>query len=413
MAEIFSSAYFTIAASGAESGEQGLWGREKMIEFTKAHDGVSYTVCVCGLIFHELRDSRHPSLGGEIIPFPTATSLTLRERAWCLQEELLSTRLVHSTRREVIFICLEGTICECEPCWMPRFQLPPLVGENDNNTSETWSEMTCHYSQRKITFWQDRLPALSSLTTIFEKDGGRYLAGLWEFHLLENLLWYSVGGCRAKPPNPSICSPPSWSWASIESGTIYPRMMETWYSMNNIAEVVESVVYPSTSDPRGMVSRGYVTLLGPLLPLQSAWQAQGGDCPFNPEDPGEFWGGLRLILRPSWCPQSDQSWRKDAEVVCDFDDIGNIWPMSENTVFEDAMFFVILGGPSNSHKIGSNCFEGLVVKRLTHLDDIQAKSMKGQESELAYARVGTGRMWIHQMDAEQVIDELTQRITIL
>ncbi|KAI1560982.1 HET domain containing protein [Pyrenophora tritici-repentis] len=307
MANIFASAYLTIAASGAENGNQGLWNRVKMAKFTKPYGNSDYTVCVRERFDHELHfEHEHEARNRQLST--RGSELTLRKRAWCLQEELLSKRVVHFTRQEIVFVCLEATICECIPFWENRFKLILHFGNDSIYKTESWCELVRIYSGRNITFWQDRLPALSSLTNYFEKDAGQYLAGLWEAQLPACILWFTIHGRRAKPPNPSICSPLSWSWASIEGGIIdfeeqNPPDLEGWdkkgfWWIRSVTDIIEGVVYPSTSDPRGMVSGGYMTLVAPMLPLRSIARycvnSDGSDWRHEPH----------LIFQPGWAPHT-------------------------------------------------------------------------------------------------------------
>ncbi|EFQ87314.1 hypothetical protein PTT_17195 [Pyrenophora teres f. teres 0-1] len=348
MANIFASAYLTIAASGAENGNQGLWNRVEMTKFTKPYGSSNYTVCVRERFDHELHF------------------------------------------------------------------------EHDIYKTESWCELVRIYSGRNITFWQDRLPALSSLTNYFQNDAGRYLAGLREAQLPACLLWFTIHGRRAKPPNPSISSPPSWSWASIDSGIVdfeeqQPPDLEGWdkkefWWIRSVTEVIESVVYPSTSDPRGMVSGGYITLAAPMLPLKSmvdySVDSDGSDWRHEPH----------LIFQPGWAPQSNDGWLKDSLVFCNFDDMGSLLQTPKNKPFDgNVVFFVLRIIHSFVQTVESQkChYEGLVLRQLTHLNEIQAKSMKARENEPTYARVGTGRMDIHKMDIEEVVEKLRQTITIL
>ncbi|CAK7240329.1 MAG: hypothetical protein STHCBS139747_001768 [Sporothrix thermara] len=113
---------------------------------------------------------------------------------------------------------------------------------------------------------------------------GTYLAGLWEKDLPFSLLWVSKYGEGQRPqqyfslPSPSagsaadspISSPPSWSWASVENRVISFQRWNppTTPQMVASAEVLRAVVFPSTSDPRGLVAGGRLTLRGPVAKLR-------------------------------------------------------------------------------------------------------------------------------------------------
>jgi len=128
MADKISSVYLTIAAPGAENENQGLWNRAKMSKFIKSYYGSSYTVCVREQFEPEIYfDRRHIAREAQLLP--QSSESTLRKGAWCLQEELVPTRVVHFTRREVVFIYLEGIICESMSLWENLFKLIRLSNE--------------------------------------------------------------------------------------------------------------------------------------------------------------------------------------------------------------------------------------------------------------------------------------------
>jgi hypothetical protein len=109
MADIFSNAYLTIAASAAENGQEGLLNRHKLPRINLEHNSKAYSLCFRDMKSHEMREQ-------DSVPFPEKTELTLRKRAWCFQEELLSRRVVHFTKDEIVFVCREATMCECTTC---------------------------------------------------------------------------------------------------------------------------------------------------------------------------------------------------------------------------------------------------------------------------------------------------------
>lgn len=104
MAGIYERAYITLAAtSAADSGEGFLTTRETSRELFGVHKcGVPFSVYVRrrvghAALFHGVHAKFHP----------------LFSRGWCFQERLLSRRVLHFTRNEIIFECGEGMRCEC------------------------------------------------------------------------------------------------------------------------------------------------------------------------------------------------------------------------------------------------------------------------------------------------------------
>lgn len=116
MASIYEGARLVLAASSSVDGNGGcLFGREPYLEVQgKSHDGVPYTFFARkGLkhdVFNSLLDGKRLERGPEelvIRPYPLFT------RAWCFQERLLATRMLHFTKGEMVFDCLTEINCEC------------------------------------------------------------------------------------------------------------------------------------------------------------------------------------------------------------------------------------------------------------------------------------------------------------
>lgn len=250
MADIFSNAYLTIAASAAKSGQEGLLNRTKNPQFSILHTAEVYTVFTHRFINHELRmmyddkDWNHDYRCSDETTFPKLTELTLRERAWCLQEEILSTRVIHFTQDEMVFICREGTICERQSDWVSRFALPPFIGVGDKSPLSVWMKIIMHYSGRDISFLKDKLPALSGLRSDFEQNAGRYLGGFWEFHMPECLLWQSFNGCRPRQSSSEEFDPTSWSWASMDGQIYWSDIAPYMYTI--VAELLGAEMYSSS-----------------------------------------------------------------------------------------------------------------------------------------------------------------------
>ncbi|CAK7218900.1 hypothetical protein SBRCBS47491_003662 [Sporothrix bragantina] len=185
--------------------------------------------------------------------------------------------------------------------------------------SKAWSDAIEQYTYRSLTFVEDRLPALSGLAAFYAQLAtgnrnaigslgepsstsnssssfssstpstsvlGKYLAGLWEKDLPFSLLWVSKYGEGQRPrqsassssssstsPSSSdkpISCPPTWSWASVENRIIsFQRWSPpTAPGMEARTQVLDTVIFPSTSDPRGIVSGGRLTLRGPVARLR-------------------------------------------------------------------------------------------------------------------------------------------------
>lgn len=131
-----------------------------------------------------------------------------------------------------------------------------------------WFQIVQEYSSRDLTYWRDRLPALSGIArAMYHKtpgianreysgkvrmDGPNYLAGLWNSHDLEKqLFWYRASNPEAPsgPPNA-----PTWSWVSVK-GMI--SLIQGWHAMSmRTLRVISADVDLVTGDEFGTCRGG-------------------------------------------------------------------------------------------------------------------------------------------------------------
>ena len=104
MAEVYEGAYITIAATSAADCNDGcISPREASKEILGVHDcGKPFSVFV------------RPRLGHAALFFSNNDSeYPVFQRGWCFQERILSRRVLHFTKKELIFECSEGLRCDC------------------------------------------------------------------------------------------------------------------------------------------------------------------------------------------------------------------------------------------------------------------------------------------------------------
>jgi hypothetical protein len=101
------------------------------------------------------------------------------ERAWILQEEMLSLRKIYYAKGSMYWACQEAKMHETNE--------ETIMSEADWN----WDEPVYNYT-RKLTYQTDKLIALHGLAAAMQKCRplDRYLAGLWQNELPGNLLWF-------------------------------------------------------------------------------------------------------------------------------------------------------------------------------------------------------------------------------
>jgi hypothetical protein len=233
MLRIYLDAQFTISAAGAENCNQGFLAEQE--QFNDSYKG--------GPFFLPLRTDED-TMGSVLIMEDThswsevvSRRQPLNERAWTLQEALLTPRLLIFTDLNMVWRCqnkYEPDFCENIGAYSWRHQrerndvtshpwyeavnqwgyifddrrkiddsLEIDVSENETSVHEglqktpnapAWKRfrsMVEAYSKRKLSNLSDKLPAISALAEIFASHiQGDYLAGLWRRYLVYDLMWW-------------------------------------------------------------------------------------------------------------------------------------------------------------------------------------------------------------------------------
>ncbi|KAH6706503.1 heterokaryon incompatibility protein-domain-containing protein [Leptodontidium sp. MPI-SDFR-AT-0119] len=196
------------------------------------------------------------------------------QRAWCFQETFLAPRSIFFGRDQVYWECRyvrasesipEGFSCAGEAG--SRFDLEREEGHLRQLLE--WFKIVQEYSSRNLTYWYDRLPALSGIARAMyhktpdianreysgkrRKDGPDYLAGLWNSHDLEKqLYWYRASNPEAAPSGPP--NAPTWSWASVK-GQI--SLIQGWHAMSlRTLHVISADIELATDDEFGSCRGG-------------------------------------------------------------------------------------------------------------------------------------------------------------
>ncbi|KAH6878052.1 heterokaryon incompatibility protein-domain-containing protein [Alternaria rosae] len=150
-------------------------------------------------------------------------------RAWTLQEEEMSQRLLCFGARRVHFSCPMQEMTEMEDIHSKAASifshklLRYEEGEPDEYIRREWHRLVSSYVHRQSTKSTDRFPAVAGLAKLVaEATKWTYVAGLWRNSLLEELLWYIVfpHSCptreelleRLDVGSTDKYIGPSWSW---------------------------------------------------------------------------------------------------------------------------------------------------------------------------------------------------------
>ncbi|KAF8846946.1 HET-domain-containing protein [Acephala macrosclerotiorum] len=236
MSEVYANAFITIAATASPHSRGGLFGaaqaaqRRQSYVLMKSPDG-SATLPLCSRISaqHWWQYYAPESTCGENygVESRDANVFPLLHRGWIFQERILSPRVLHFSRDEVILECAHGNTCQCFGEWLqgsshiqellkPHFSAQKLLSLKDQKDTTTamasWRQVLEQYSVLQFTFAKDRVPALAGIARLFLPIfKGKHFAGVWEDALATILAWNLVKRVerRSRPDRDLLI--PSWS----------------------------------------------------------------------------------------------------------------------------------------------------------------------------------------------------------
>ena len=264
MSHIYKNAYLTICATRSSNCDKGLFHarRPNLDIVRRSATGESFTIHVREKVGHvEWSTSLAESCD-------MTTDFPLFRRAWCHQERLLSTRVLHYTANELVWDCKSCTNCECgtmasynfsekisQACALARVREPD--GQLPATIQQSWRYTVQDYAPRNLTYQRDILPAISGTAkTMCCTELGKYAAGLWENDLKAGLLWNADARCK----RPEIYTAPSWSWASVVGPVVWS--LPTSDHSNIDIKVIDVSCTPKGQDSYGEVVAGYLRISG-------------------------------------------------------------------------------------------------------------------------------------------------------
>ena len=272
MAQIYSNAYVTISAAASRASDksflfkrslQGSSGRLPIQMPYICPSGQTGTVS----LYHKSTQFANAVKDGEDI----------HNRAWTLQEHLLSPRLLVFSRLQVFWLCRE---CHNQEGFSAKaedyFRAAGLGGGGIEDS--TWEDLVEEYASRSLTNGSDRLLACSAIASEFShRNGealGRYMCGGWEKTMLHDLLWFSAEEApeRIRSEQNTLIFP-SWSWVGVK-GSVAQRgaasgrrdyLYEWINSFREVGTVVSCHVVPLFDYAAfGDIRTGEITVEGPL-----------------------------------------------------------------------------------------------------------------------------------------------------
>jgi hypothetical protein len=325
MGGIYASSVVTIAADASDSVDGGILAPLGSEE----EPGLPGTVSVTNLlesgrestlVFY---DSTSTAPGSTWTP-PAILESPLSNRAWCMQERILSPRTLHFTKKGLIWECrdlyfsfvrwakyeemnsirtvaaIPTILSEGLPklplglqVWEMngaaftdeladildtslrtgmshdwRFSLDPGLNRvADSRDKVLWwnHNIVAPYSARRVRFVSDRLPAISGLARLFAPQVcAPYAAGLWLAELDESLEWGRAGDTLQDAKLPGY---PSFSWAAHPGPVAWVYHADT-RAGGRAFDLVGYHVTPAGPDPYGSVAEAHLTLRGHVRALK-------------------------------------------------------------------------------------------------------------------------------------------------
>ncbi|KAI5456044.1 heterokaryon incompatibility protein-domain-containing protein [Mariannaea sp. PMI_226] len=244
MAQVYSTAHLTIAASGSADGRGGCH-----VEGNVRSYGPVDIECPLDDSTSEKEDLTKTFRLWSRDTYPVGQILTadpLMKRGWTLQERELAPRIVHYSKDTIRWECREqratiefpwgdpasfdvGRLFDGGSSARPTtFGLPasdPSKMEDATKQSLSWFELVSRYTNRSLTKQTDVLLALSGIArSIAASTSDEYCAGLWKSYFAHCLLWASdwhMSRGLKQHTRPANYLAPSWSWASVKGPIQY------------------------------------------------------------------------------------------------------------------------------------------------------------------------------------------------
>ncbi|KAK1705464.1 heterokaryon incompatibility protein-domain-containing protein [Colletotrichum acutatum] len=311
MAEVYRNGTINIAATAASGGDEGLYFAPHPIH--SRHLRVSFNQSIDGTLSEGPTSGERPLVveAGDYFLLNSkiwqrgVEEAPLNTRGWVLQERLFSPRVIHFSRHQLFWQCgMDYRIGQfaysndrigsfgkaytnrdprafSQVLWrlksMTKEEKDPLLLEE---AYLPWEEVVTTYTAQHLTKGEDRLIAVQALAkTMEEAVDDCYVAGLWESRLVEDLLWAcSAQGERARYSRQTTWRAPTWSWASMNGGSVKKATLTGRYAGRKVFEgeaLVKSIkhcVEGYDGVTTGQLKSARLQLDGCLLKSAISWE---------------------------------------------------------------------------------------------------------------------------------------------
>ncbi|CAF9925626.1 MAG: hypothetical protein HETSPECPRED_005875 [Heterodermia speciosa] len=237
MGKIYQNSTLNIAATAASGGEQGLDFPRDIFSSQPLRVEISWGSATGPESYYIVENS---------FWVRSVDQAPLNKRAWVLQERLLSPRIIHFGSNQLLWQCGLDSLCEMFPtassknrlgvgpagytdrdlrAFVPVLRLLQETPEEKldlfllEEAYRPWDTLVSTYSSMNLTEGEDKLIAIQAIAEAMQAAvRDRYIAGLWESRIVEDLLWRvcpesMLNGTSNRPKQ---WRAPSWSWASLD-----------------------------------------------------------------------------------------------------------------------------------------------------------------------------------------------------
>ncbi|KAH8753664.1 heterokaryon incompatibility protein-domain-containing protein [Hyaloscypha finlandica] len=250
MGQIYSNSYVTILAASSPS---------SLVPFLTSRETI-----VCEGV--NIRFGKDHYVGVRNIGGTDHSDQPLHHRGWAFQEEILSTRIIRFTRKEVKWECQTLSCCECGAHPLHDMKEAENLQHTNSDIQQHWYNLVEQYSYRSLTFSCDKLPAVAGIAAVaHQKFGCRYLAGLWEKTLIQDLAWRRKSGLLLETPRDISQRLPTFSGASVDEGIEYAFLPTGFLTPEKNAIIRSTSIELTGANPFGQVEGGSIVLDAPVV----------------------------------------------------------------------------------------------------------------------------------------------------
>lgn len=283
MASVYQNAFITIAATSSPNSSGGCFSSPGQTYAPKSFQ--------CRTVDGQLFDLYARKSLPHFEYMQSKSESSLLKRGWAYQERLLSPRYLHFAESEVIWECNEHCTCHCSPypmqsslvgVWNPVIKQRYTQAVQSDRISELkycWANVLGDYTNMALSFEEDRIRALDGvvdqLSAITLKGSpqksalGRYIEGLWENTIHEDLCWnvHPVNESRfqARRTDWRKWRAPTWSWASVQDPSCKVQLGCYKYSTKEtFAKILDIGYIEHAQACRTQVNYNYIRLELPV-----------------------------------------------------------------------------------------------------------------------------------------------------